>query len=488
MSIDLIKKRNSLLITFISFFWIVVVIMNISIKNFQPPLWTTFIVSGILLGLFGYLNKRGIGIIFIMYFMNILLTLVIFGVNIIFTDKQSSTFNFLLLPIPLYMGIVYQNWKNTLVITVLTLISYVTVIFLNGETIFTDAYGFWIYIATSIPVVFYGFISVFTNRFSESLRITAEQKAEQSEKDRQKTQEAFGALKTSSQSVSNFSNKLETNVNQAKFSSNQILINSEEMNKALSEQTETIGQTFVKVENVKDEIETIHEHSNEMKKTSDQTKNLVHISEEKVQLLSKSMTELKDVFSNSLETSDRLTDKTKTIYTIIQTMEAIAVQTNLLALNANIEAARAGEQGKGFAVVAGEVKKLADTSKNSSQLISTILNEIRIEVLDNKTNLEKSQEEVEKNQKISKEVQETYVDMVEMNTNTSKRIDSITSRIQILTNSFTEISGLVGNVASVSEENFASLQDLNGSYAAINKKLENISSDFNELKSIIEHL
>ncbi|OAN13306.1 hypothetical protein A3K86_16775 [Photobacterium jeanii] len=71
-----------------------------------------------------------------------------------------------------------------------------------------------------------------------------------------------------------------------------------------------------------------------------------------------------------------LEQQTQNVSTILDSINAISEQTNLLALNAAIEAARAGEQGRGFAVVADEVRTLAGRSKQSTEDIRRLLDEI----------------------------------------------------------------------------------------------------------------
>ncbi|WP_203248660.1 methyl-accepting chemotaxis protein [Sporosarcina beigongshangi] len=89
------------------------------------------------------------------------------------------------------------------------------------------------------------------------------------------------------------------------------------------------------------------------------------------------------------------------IQSIVGVIEGIAAQTNLLALNASIEAARAGESGKGFAVVAQEVRKLAESTSDSTANIQTLTSSLRDEIEQALAATRKSAELVEKGVAVS---------------------------------------------------------------------------------------
>lgn len=90
----------------------------------------------------------------------------------------------------------------------------------------------------------------------------------------------------------------------------------------------------------------------------------------------------RDVIRETEKRIKRLGERSQEISGAVNLINVIAERTHILALNASMHAASAGEAGRGFAVVADEVQRLAENSRQATQQIAALVNNIQVETSD----------------------------------------------------------------------------------------------------------
>lgn len=109
------------------------------------------------------------------------------------------------------------------------------------------------------------------------------------------------------------------------------------------------------------------------------TESFEQISSATEELAASSMevTENQNLLNNEIQNVKEISNE---INNVLGYIKEITNQTKMLGLNASIEAARVGELGKGFSVVASEIRKLSESSRETANSISGLVEKIKISV------------------------------------------------------------------------------------------------------------
>ncbi|MCR9930437.1 methyl-accepting chemotaxis protein [Vibrio antiquarius] len=179
------------------------------------------------------------------------------------------------------------------------------------------------------------------------------------------------------------------------------------------------------------------------------------------------ITELVREIDSTSDAISELSLQTEKITKVLDVIGEIAEQTNLLALNAAIEAARAGEQGRGFAVVADEVRSLASRTQNSTHEIGDMLKQLQNGVSRAVSTMSVSQKRGVKTAEESALIQQS---------------------LSSVHHSIGTIRDMGIQTASAAEEQSAVAEDINQNLVAIQQIVNNINETLQHAESISTQL
>jgi len=188
-----------------------------------------------------------------------------------------------------------------------------------------------------------------------------------------------------------------------------------------------------------------------------------------------------DASNVTVEVIERLTKKVEEVQNFVGAILSISNQTNLLALNASIEAARAGEAGKGFAVVADEIRQLSEQTKDASNHITQIINELNVDTKLANESIMNSVSSVVKQNELIEETREKFESVnVEVGA-LDRNIRNTEQIIAQIINATAAISENIGNLSATSQQVAASsTEGMKASQATV--------TDMKECKRLLEDI
>lgn len=247
------------------------------------------------------------------------------------------------------------------------------------------------------------------------------------------------------------------------------------------QQTEEIQNHIVQVKNTTGNIE--ERMQNTARKVEDGNVRMEALADQVV----KSMEANNHVLAQMKE----LTEYTRQMNTIIETISNIADSTVMLSLNASIEAARAGEAGRGFAVVAGEISALANQTMTATVNITELINNINGELKDVEAAVDVVTESNKANADSTKVVREHFAGILKG----TEEVEDQTRELLLIVSSLEEanasivekiqsISAITEEVSAHANETYEACEENSRIVEETTHIVQNLNIDAEKLKNI----
>ncbi len=302
------------------------------------------------------------------------------------------------------------------------------------------------------------------------------------------TNSAIKTVLNSTTLLNQSSNHVHEAFNEIVASSQEVSVAINEIAQGASKQSEDTEETNYRMIDLSDQIDAITALSNEMDELSNKTRLTTDKGMQEVESLRDRNAETNAMNGRIQQQMESLASNIANINHIIASIQGITEQTNLLALNASIEAARAGEHGKGFAVVAEEVRKLAEQSKNETDIIKQTVDSIlansqqTVAVIASNAGLMQSQNESVQGTEVA------FKDNSELSRSIASSINKLMDKLSNMLEHKNQAIMAIQSISAISEETAASAEQVSASAIDQQAELQKVAESINNMNEISKEL
>lgn len=300
-----------------------------------------------------------------------------------------------------------------------------------------------------------------------------------------------GIIKTLKQTIDHLassSEELTASSSQTSHATEQVSTAIQDIASGVEKSTEHLEENEKSLEKVLGGISGISVKSKEVTDLARESSKEAEVGRESVEDNLNQMKYIHESVGKSNEVIQSLSTRSKEIGEILNVISGIADQTNLLALNAAIEAARAGEHGKGFAVVADEVRKLAEQSQSSTQLIGEIIASIQKDTEVSVKMMGEVLENANTGVTVTEATSERFIKIIENSRNITPQIEEMTNTLETIYEYVEEVVSKAKNITEISQENAATSEEVAASTEEQLASMEEINSSAKSLANLAEDL